>query len=165
MNSAGGYNTYVAGLVAIVLVTVLAWACIIYLSSRFGETRLTPPQKRLPNLITHACNKYDKIKAWSPYEVTGKAVLSWYDLPGNLMANGEVFESDSDSVAHKEYPFGTVIMFIRGDKIARGVVRDRGPWIAGRDFDVSPKIAEQLGMIKEGVVEVNYIVFDGKMEA
>jgi rare lipoprotein A (peptidoglycan hydrolase) len=35
-----------------------------------------------------------------------------------------------------------------------GVVNDRGPYIAGRDVDVSYAIAEQLGFIKKGIMKL-----------
>jgi rare lipoprotein A len=40
-------------------------------------------------------------------------------------------------------------------KVAEGVVNDRGPYIKGRDVDVSYALARQLGFVKKGVPKLS----------
>lgn len=57
---------------------------------------------------------------------------------GHRTANGTVVGPDSMIVAHKTLPFGTVIEFEYGGRRAVAVVADRGPYVAGREFDLGP---------------------------
>lgn len=78
--------------------------------------------------------------------------VSWYSY-GSKTANGEKFNPNHLTVAHKTIPFGTIIRFTNTDTnqaiIAR--VNDRGPYIKGREFDVSRRCAEYLGIKTVGV--------------
>ena len=95
-------------------------------------------------------------------EVSNEGVASYYhdSLHGNLTANGEIYSKNKISVAHKELEFGTIVLIVnpKNGKSVTAVVNDRGPFIRGRDFDLSRKAAEKIGMIYEGVVKVNYII-------
>ncbi|VEP14043.1 hypothetical protein H1P_2340003 [Hyella patelloides LEGE 07179] len=86
----------------------------------------------------------------------GKA--SWYGpkFHGRLTANGEVYNSNSLTAAHRYLPFGTkvrVTNLINGRSV---IVRinDRGPFIKGRIIDVSAGAARTLNMIHSGVANV-----------
>jgi rare lipoprotein A len=84
-----------------------------------------------------------------------KMHASWYGpgLQGNHMANGDVFDmNDPTVVAHKSLPFGTKLLL---ENPATGaelvvVVQDRGPFIAGRQLDLSKAAASRLGFLKRG---------------
>lgn len=88
---------------------------------------------------------------------TGPA--SFYGGPrhhGHLMANGQRFDQNSDSCAHRHHPFGTVLRVIRaGHGSVSCTVRDRGPFIRGRILDLSVAGARALGMIVIGVARVS----------
>ena len=64
-----------------------------------------------------------------------------------------------NTLAHKTLPFGTKVRLVTLDekKSAVGVVNDRGPYIKGRDLDVSYSMAKQLGFVSKGVVKL-YII-------
>ena len=85
-----------------------------------------------------------------------RVFVSWYGpgFIGNHMANGEVLTSTSMIVAHKTLPFGTKVEINYNGKTALAVVKDRGPFIPGREFDLGPGIAKALGF--SGVHFVNY---------
>ena len=72
-------------------------------------------------------------------------------LEGNKTASGVIFKNDSNMLAHKELPHGAIILLKYKGRYAVGEVVDRGPFVDGRDFDASLKIANQLGMIEDGV--------------
>ena len=90
------------------------------------------------------------------------ALTSYYAdyFHGRQTANGETFDMHGISVAHKTLPFGTVVKFYN-PKNGRTVVariNDRGPYIEGREFDLSYGAAAELGMIEDGVVELGFAV-------
>ena len=78
------------------------------------------------------------------------------EFSGRRMANGRRFDPRSTSVAHRTLPFGTkVLVTNRGNgRSATATVEDRGPFVRGRIIDLSPRLAEHLGMIVQGVAPV-----------
>lgn len=87
-----------------------------------------------------------------------RANVSWYGpgLYGHGMAGGGTLRTDSRIVAHKTLPFGTRIEFAYGGKTVVAVVKDRGPFVAGRLFDLGPGTAKAIGFGKVGVGQVQY---------
>jgi rare lipoprotein A len=59
------------------------------------------------------------------------------------------------TAAHRTLPFGTIVEVARDDG-RKVIVRinDRGPFRSGRIIDLSRRAAEELGMIRAGVVSV-----------
>lgn len=86
------------------------------------------------------------------YAETGKA--SYYWEHGSRMANGQRFDQWSDSCAHKSHRFGTRLRVTWRGRSVECVVRDRGPFIAGRIVDLSVAGARALRMEAAGVVPV-----------
>jgi rare lipoprotein A len=59
------------------------------------------------------------------------------------------------TAAHRSLPFGTIVEVAREDGRKVEVrINDRGPFKRGRVIDLSRRAAEQLGMMREGVVAV-----------
>lgn len=88
----------------------------------------------------------------------GKMVASWYGpkFHGNLTANGEVYDQMAMTAAHKTLPFGTILK-LTNQKNGKAVlvrINDRGPFIQGRQLDLSKSAAAALGMIRKGVIKV-----------
>jgi len=83
---------------------------------------------------------------------------SWYgaQFHGRKTANGETYNMYAVSAAHKTLPIGTWIRVInlKNNKYVDLQINDRGPFIRGRDLDLSYGAAKELGMIKTGVVPV-----------
>ena len=83
------------------------------------------------------------------------ATASWYKH-GRVTANGESFIPANLTVAHKRLPFNTLIRFTNPENgqsvIAR--VNDRGPYIRGREFDLSHGCAIILGIAEKGVARL-----------
>ena len=78
---------------------------------------------------------------------------------GNLTANGEVYDQYAMTAAHKTLPFGTQL---RVTNVANGrsiIVRinDRGPFIPGRDLDLSRAGADALGFAGVATVRVEIL--------
>jgi rare lipoprotein A len=94
----------------------------------------------------------------SPQSSNESGLASWYgeERQGKLTANGEVFDMNGLTAAHRELPMGTKVK-VTNLKNKRSVVlriNDRGPGIAGRVIDVSMAAAKSLGFLRSGVVPV-----------
>lgn len=77
-------------------------------------------------------------------------------LAGRLTANGEKYNPEAKTCAHKTLPFGTVVIIedTGSGKWARCRINDRGPYVAGRIIDLSKRTARELGIIDKGVAKV-----------
>lgn len=88
-----------------------------------------------------------------------QALASWYgsDFQGKPTANGETYDKDALTAAHPSLPFGTLLLVSNPDNGASVVVRinDRGPFVAGRDLDLSEAAAVILGLRVTGTGRVN----------
>ena len=93
------------------------------------------------------------------------AVASWYgwEFHGRKTANGETYNMYDHTAAHKTLPFGTLIRVTNlrtgRQKIIR--INDRGPFVAGRDIDLSYATARDLGMLESGVEDVRLEILSG----
>ena len=88
----------------------------------------------------------------------GTFTASWYGkkFDGRETANGETYNENALTAAHKSLPFGTILKVTnpRNNKIVFVRINDRGPYIEGRDLDLSKASAKALGMLRKGVVKV-----------
>lgn len=73
---------------------------------------------------------------------------------GNRTASGLRFDGTQLIVAHKSLPFHTRVRFTYHGKSIVVPVEDRGPFIKGREFDLSRSAAVRIGMIRAGVANV-----------
>lgn len=111
-----------------------------------------------------------------PYQVNGvwytpkadpdydeKGIASWYgeQFHNRNTANGEVFDMDLITAAHKTLPLPSIVEVTDLDtgKKLRVRVNDRGPFVSGRIIDLSKGAAQKLGIYRKGVarVRVRYI--------
>ena len=88
----------------------------------------------------------------------GTMKASWYGpkFHGKLTANGEIYDQMALTAAHKNLSFGTLLK-ITNPKNGRSVIvriNDRGPYIQGRDLDLSKGAAIELGILKKGVAKL-----------
>ncbi|BAY15643.1 hypothetical protein NIES21_14610 [Anabaenopsis circularis NIES-21] len=90
-----------------------------------------------------------------------KAIASYYGrsdgFHGRRTASGEIFNADAFTVAHKTLPFGTKVEFRNPQTglSAIGTVNDRGPFIKGREFDLSEALARKLGTLNSNLTKPN----------
>lgn len=84
------------------------------------------------------------------------ARVSWYGpgFYGNTMAGGGTLRPDSMVVAHRSLPFGTKVQFRFKGRSVTAVVKDRGPYVGGRQFDLGPGTAKAFAF--SGVGNVQY---------
>jgi rare lipoprotein A len=83
---------------------------------------------------------------------------SWYgsNHHGQPMANGRPFNMYADTAAHRTLPFGTKVNLTNpaNGHTATVEITDRGPFIRGRNLDVSYGVAKKLGMVEAGVTKL-----------
>jgi rare lipoprotein A len=81
---------------------------------------------------------------------------SWYGSreEGRTTASGCAFHAAALTAAHRILPLGTVLEVRRGGRAVEVTVNDRGPYVRGRQLDLSRGAAERLGMINVGVTQV-----------
>lgn len=92
------------------------------------------------------------------YVDLGTMKASWYGpgFHGRKTANGEKFDQMSYTAAHKSLRFGTLLR-ITNPKNGKSIVvriNDRGPYIEGRDLDLSKAAAHELGLMRKGVARL-----------
>jgi rare lipoprotein A len=110
-------------------------------------------------------------KIGKPYQVAGvwyypedrkdyeeEGIASWYgaDFHNRLTANGEIFDMNSVSAAHKTLPMPSYVTVTNLDNGREITVRinDRGPFKPGRIIDMSRRAAQILGMDATGTARV-----------
>jgi rare lipoprotein A len=93
------------------------------------------------------------------YVDRGQMVASWYGprFHGRKTANGEIFDQEAFTAAHKKMKFGTLLKLTNPVNEKSIIVRinDRGPYIPGRELDLSRAAAEELGMLEKGVTKLD----------
>lgn len=97
------------------------------------------------------------------------AVASYYadKFHGRKTANGETFDMYALTAAHKSLPFNTMVKVTNLDNGKSVVVRinDRGPFVAGREIDISKAAASKLGMLSAGTARVSLQILGDKENA
>jgi len=83
------------------------------------------------------------------------STASWY-RHGRITANGERYDPRNLTAAHKTLPFNTLVRLTNPETNSTVVVRinDRGPYIRGREFDLSMRSAQILGFVDKGVTRL-----------
>lgn len=89
---------------------------------------------------------------------------SWYGdyFHGRTTANMEIFNKNTISAAHKTLPLNTYLLITNLENQRQLVVRvnDRGPYIPGREIDLSEEAARQLAAIDKGVIRIKYEILE-----
>jgi len=105
-------------------------------------------------LLVFACssNRYET------YQEPRVAVASWYgpEFHGKPTASGDRFDMYALTCAHRDLPFGTLIKVTNssGGKSVHCTVNNRGPYVSGRDIDLSYAAAMEIGLVGSGTAKV-----------
>lgn len=94
------------------------------------------------------------------YDETG--IASWYgtDFHGKTTANGEIYDMNALTAAHKTLPLPSIVRVANLEN-GRSVtlrVNDRGPFVHRRIIDVSRRASQLLGFHKQGIAKVRVSV-------
>jgi rare lipoprotein A len=113
-------------------------------------------------LLLSSCAKKHRVTAVTTpapqiySQETGLA--SWYGHPyhGRAASNGEIYDMEKLTAAHRTLPFGTWVHVtnLANNKSVDVRIIDRGPFIDGRIIDLSHAAAQAINMIGPGVAEV-----------
>lgn len=155
----------------LILVLAAAIACAGCTSSPRFATRNSPPSPsegktaefRPPADAKPSRNPAGKVL------LTLEGVASYYadDYHGKLTSNGEVFNMNDLTAAHRTFPFGTNLRVTNLENKKTIVVRinDRGPFKDGRIIDLSLAAAKEIDLVRNGTARVKLEVLewgDGK---
>jgi len=90
------------------------------------------------------------------YSAEGKASYYGARHHGKRTASGERFDQNALTAAHRSLPFGSRVRVtnLRNDKSVVVRINDRGPYARGRLIDLSFEAAQQIEMIRSGIVPV-----------
>jgi rare lipoprotein A len=91
----------------------------------------------------------------TPLEI---GIASWYGHPyhGRAAANGEIYDMEKLTAAHRTLPFGTWVRItnLGNDRTVEVRIIDRGPFVDGRIIDLSHAAAEAIGSVGPGLAQV-----------
>lgn len=78
------------------------------------------------------------------------------EFAGRPTANGEIFNPELRTAAHRTLPFGTVVKVTDAltGKATLVKINDRGPFHGNREIDLSTAAARDIGMIAKGTAKV-----------
>lgn len=142
-------------------ILVIVIGVSLFISSCGSTSRLQDPGTKEPaehiDLDPNASGK--KIE---------EGMASWYGpkFHGRLTANGEQYDMDQLTAAHRTLPFNSIV---RVQNLANGEsvmvrINDRGPFAKNRIIDLSRKAAREIGMIGPGTAKVALILMNGSLE-
>ncbi len=155
-----------------------SFICLIILFVLAGCSSSMRPIGRMPdnNELPKGSQGVER-KVGKPYKIAGVwyypkedphydevGYASWYgsDFHGKKTANGELYNMNSLTAAHKTLPLPT---FVKVTNLANGRtiilrVNDRGPFVKGRIIDISRRGAQLLGFDRQGVTKVRVQAVD-----
>ena len=89
---------------------------------------------------------------------TETGIASWYGHPyhGRAAANGEIYDMEKMTAAHRTLPFNTWVRVydLDNNKTTEVRITDRGPFIDGRIIDLSHAAAREIELIGPGLAKV-----------
>jgi rare lipoprotein A len=89
---------------------------------------------------------------------TENGIASWYGIPydGRRSANGEIYDMEKLTAAHRTLPFDTWVEVtnLANKKHVDVRITDRGPFVRGRIIDLSMAAAREIDMVQVGIVQV-----------
>lgn len=109
-------------------------------------------------VLLSACSWVPKGDAQFDVGIKDRGVASWYgeQFHGKQAANGELFDMEALTAAHRTMPLGSVVRVVNltNGKFLYVRITDRGPYVNGRILDLSRGAAARLGMEQGGLAIV-----------
>ncbi|MBA4349463.1 MAG: hypothetical protein C0415_05685 [Thermodesulfovibrio sp.] len=141
---------------------IIFCSLLIFLASctvaRYETVPVQPSVKPLDKPVERPVEKQQPL-GFQEFRGDRKQVIaSWYgpDFHGRPTASGELFNMYDLTCAHREYPFGTKLKVVStlNSKEVECIVNDRGPFVTGRDLDLSYASAKKIDLIGPGTALV-----------
>lgn len=125
------------------------------------------PAVRIPPTLAPAggvtADDLDYIATHRPI-LTQTGLATWYTAPykGRRSANGQVFDDDAMTAAHRTLPMGALIQVtnLTTGQTAAMRITDRGPFVEGRILDMSSAAAKATGVYRAGLAQVRIDVYE-----
>jgi rare lipoprotein A len=109
-------------------------------------------------MFLSACSWVPKGISQLDVGIEERGVASWYgeSFHGKQAANGELFDMEALTAAHRTLPLGSVVRVVNlaNGKYLHVRITDRGPYVNNRILDLSRGAATRLGMMEEGLSHV-----------
>ncbi len=109
-------------------------------------------------LLLSACSWVPKGASQLDVGIEDRGVASWYggSFHGKQAANGELFDMEALTAAHRTLPLGSVVRVVNlaNGKYLHVRITDRGPYVNNRILDLSRGAAARLGMVEGGLSHV-----------
>lgn len=106
-------------------------------------------------LLLGACSWVPKGMSQLDVGIEDRGVASWYgeSFHGKQAANGELFDMEALTAAHRTFPLGSMVRVVNlaNGKHLHVRITDRGPYVNGRILDLSRGAAARLGMVAGGL--------------
>ena len=138
-------------LFTLILVALVGFTLVV------NEDKITEPVVT-ENMVTVEEETITADRSLVEFVDKGNMKASWYGpgFHGRKTANGEVYDQNSFTAAHKSLKFGTLLKItnLKNNKSVVIRINDRGPYIHGRDLDLSKAAASELGMVRKGVAKL-----------
>jgi peptidoglycan lytic transglycosylase len=113
-------------------------------------------------MLLGACSWIPKGDAQFDVGIKDRGVASWYgeQFHGKQAANGEIFDMEALTAAHRTIPLGSIVRVVNlaNGKYLHVRITDRGPYVNGRILDLSHAAAVQLGMERGGLTHVQIVI-------
>jgi rare lipoprotein A len=152
----------VAAVSSLALVIILVGACSTSSPVESGTTPATD--------VSSAAGT-GRYKIGKPYQIKGiwyypkvdydydeVGIASWYGpgFHGEMTANGEIYDMNAMTAAHKTLPMPSIVRVtnLENGRTVRLRVNDRGPFVGERIIDVSRRAAQMLGFYGAGTARV-----------
>jgi rare lipoprotein A len=109
-------------------------------------------------MLLSACSWVPKGAPQLDVGIEDRGVASWYggSFHGKQAANGELFDMEALTAAHRTLPLGSVVRVVNlaNGKYLHVRITDRGPYVNNRILDLSRGAAARLGMMEGGLSHV-----------
>ena len=117
------------------------------LRDRIRRTLSVPARLRLNDGTTRRLGRLNVYRT---------SYASWYGpgLYGNRLGCGGTLTAGRLGVAHKSLPCGAKVTLRHGGRVLRVPVIDRGPYVGGREFDLTAATAQRLRFHGHGAIQV-----------
>ncbi len=156
-------NRVVFGVLAACLAGLALAGCAT--SPRFA-TRSTPssPKEDARSETTKPVESKTPRNSGGKILLTLEGVASYYadEFHGKQTSNGEIYDMNDLTAAHRTFPFGTKVRItnLENGKTVLVRVNDRGPFHEGRIIDLSLGAAKELDLVKTGTARVRIEVLE-----
>lgn len=158
---------------------VVAFGLSLLILAGCASDRPEPLDSNLPLYMQLGYDPSGKLvttyKVGNPYQVAGlwyypaedfgyreEGIASWYgpNFHGKRTANGEVYDMDAMTAAHKTLPIPSVVEVtnLENGRSIKLRINDRGPFVEGRIIDLSRRAAERLDVIRSGTARVRVVL-------